>query len=165
MCLQVWMQIGWNGNKYARIPMVILRVFDIYCIRKAKRNSWSVVRVWNGILLICHKHRILYSPAVTNMLAVTVVWVTNSLFKLHVKGTILVHWVYSLHQKKVYTFGKAKYSKSRGTREKVGDATPRCPHLSACPPSVLSTQFDKSVYFLSLEIDTNGFRGNIYGYY
>ena len=46
----------------------------------------------------------------------------------HVKGCKMVSSsfrsleVYSLHQKKVYTCGKAKYSKSRGARGKVGDA-------------------------------------------
>ncbi len=33
------------------------------------------------------------------------------------------HNVYSLHRKKVYTCGKAKYSKSRGARGKVGGAS------------------------------------------
>ncbi len=52
---------------------------------------------------------------------------------------------YSLHRKKVYTCGKAKYSKPRRARGNVGGAT----HLPFIwPPSIFSTHLDKSVYFL-----------------
>ncbi len=64
------------------------------------------------------------------------------------------------HRKKVYTFGKTKYSKSRGPREKVGGA-PHPPFswtnsimgmthplLSVRPAIVLSNRLDESVSFL-----------------
>ncbi len=59
--------------------------------------------------------------------------------------------LYSLHRKKVHTCGKAKYSKSRGTRGKVmkDAAMVGLVHLLLFiwPPSVLSTRLNKSVYF------------------
>ena len=62
-------------------------------------------------------------------------------------------WYYSLHQKKGYTCGKAKYSRTRVTRGKEG-GVPH-PQLSwskvdflSGPPHILSTWLDKSVYFL-----------------
>ena len=58
--------------------------------------------------------------------------------------------LYSLHQKKVYTCDKAMYSILRGARGKV---------LFIWPPSVLSTQLDKSVYFLLVEtVDLSDFQ-------
>ncbi len=55
---------------------------------------------------------------------------------------------YSLHQKKVYTCGKAKYSKSRVAREKQLNGGFGAPLLFIWLPSVLSARLDKSVYFL-----------------
>ncbi len=55
---------------------------------------------------------------------------------------MLLQSIYSLHRKKVYTCGKAKYSKSRGLEDGFG--APPTFHLA---PSVLSTQIDRSVYF------------------
>ncbi len=61
----------------------------------------------------------------------------------------------SLHQKKVYTSVKGKYSKAKGTTR--GKAIIFCEFQNecvgqslffTCPPSVLSTPLDKGVYFL-----------------
>ncbi len=64
---------------------------------------------------------------------------------------------YSLHRNKVYTCGKAKYSKPRAARG--NEAWPSLDQLNggfgalstfhlAPPPPVLSARLEKSVYFL-----------------
>ena len=62
---------------------------------------------------------------------------------------------YRWHQKKVYTCVKAKYSKSMGTRGKVGGGPQSptqcyvwCPTTFPLALSVLSTRLNKSVDFL-----------------
>ena len=55
---------------------------------------------------------------------------------------------YSLHQNKIYTCGKANYSKTGWTKGKAGVAHAL---LSIWTSSVLSTRLDKSVYFLLVE--------------
>ena len=65
----------------------------------------------------------------------SVVSSTNSFFTIKCSFSHLrIPDSYSLHRKKVYTCGKAKYSKPGGVF-----------HLAL---SILSTQLDKSVYFL-----------------
>ncbi len=137
--------------------------------RKASQVYWATVGQW-------------LSP-LTLMLCLMFLNQHARIFKIfHVKEDCILcacsslcgcwqFWAYSLHQKKVYTCGKAKYSKSRGARGKVGGR--QHPPLSwsklkmrlgpvwtnsmvglahlllfILPPSVLSTRLDKSVYFL-----------------